>query len=667
MRLGALAAMFAIFAIARVTWADEPSSPGPPGAPGALADDDAGADTYAEAPEKKLDPLDVSVRGDRDTEPGGISLTRAETRLLPGAFGDPFRAIEALPGVAPIASGVPYFYVRGAPPGDVGYFLDGIRVPLLFHLGLGPSVVHPALIEKVELVPGGDPTLGRYAGGVVEGTLSRPWSRPHAEGQVRAVDAGALVEVPWADGAGAALAAGRYSYTALLFSLLNSAAALDYWDYAGRVTQEVAPGHRLTVFAFGAHDSLGEKDDVDPEKVTTLFDTTFHRLAFRYEHQVTPHTLAKYDLVLGLDSTALGEDQSVEDRMLDVKASVHHEVSDDVSLDVGVDLTADDYDMNLDQSDQEAFSEFFASRTDFVSSVYAVMRLGFGRIELRPSLRADLYVSGHENALGLDPGFAARLAVTPELTFEARAILASQMPSFIVAGPGFRPGLDQGGLQRAFHTSFGATIDMQDGWSFGATLFSVAFFEMNDALGTNALSGEGFPDGFDQFADRYDGQSYGIELSAKRRLTKRLGGIVAVTVARSERANYATDIFASGFDRTFVGSAALTYDFGHGWHGGIKQLLYSGAPLVTSHDDVIEQGGRLPPFYRLDWRIEKRFDIGETGYITLIAELLNGFFASEVIGQDCQTKLHGSTPYLRCDPNVIGPVSIPSLGVEGGF
>src|SRR5207249_4000018 len=52
------------------------------------------------------------------TPPAVTSLSKAEVRELPGAFGDPFRAIEALPGVTPIVSGLPYFYVRGAPPGN---------------------------------------------------------------------------------------------------------------------------------------------------------------------------------------------------------------------------------------------------------------------------------------------------------------------------------------------------------------------------------------------------------------------------------------------------------------------------------------------------------------------------------------------------------------------
>src|SRR5688572_4455728 len=78
-------------------------------------------------------PIDeVRVRGvvaPHEREAPKTSLDGREARQMPGAFGDAFRAIEALPGVTPIASGVPYFFVRGAPPGNTGYFIDGVRVP----------------------------------------------------------------------------------------------------------------------------------------------------------------------------------------------------------------------------------------------------------------------------------------------------------------------------------------------------------------------------------------------------------------------------------------------------------------------------------------------------------------------------------------------------------
>jgi hypothetical protein len=59
--------------------------------------------------------------------------------------------------VTPVLSGLGYFFIRGAPPNNNGYFLDEIRVPELFHIGLGPGVIHPGLLERVELYPGAAP------------------------------------------------------------------------------------------------------------------------------------------------------------------------------------------------------------------------------------------------------------------------------------------------------------------------------------------------------------------------------------------------------------------------------------------------------------------------------------------------------------------------------
>jgi len=65
-------------------------------------------------------------------------------------------------------SGLPYYYVRGAPPSAVGYFIDDVRVPYLFHFALGPGVIQPSLIEEVSLHPAAFPArYGRYAGAIV--------------------------------------------------------------------------------------------------------------------------------------------------------------------------------------------------------------------------------------------------------------------------------------------------------------------------------------------------------------------------------------------------------------------------------------------------------------------------------------------------------------------
>ena len=152
-----------------------------------------------------------------------------EIRQVPGAFGDAFRALESLPGVTPIVSGLPYYFVRGAPPGNTGFFIDGVRVPGLFHLGVGPAVMYPALIDHVDLFKGAYPvSFGRFAGGVLSAETVRPADHARADWTLRLFDAGALVEAPFgkqADGSpprGSALVSGRYGYPGLLLLHLRA-------------------------------------------------------------------------------------------------------------------------------------------------------------------------------------------------------------------------------------------------------------------------------------------------------------------------------------------------------------------------------------------------------------------------------------------------------------
>jgi len=218
----------------------------------------------ASQPSSSREPLapavEITVEGEKQEDLGAIHVPRGDTRLIPGAFADPFRVVEILPGVAPVLSGLPYFFVRGAPPGDVGYFIDGIRVPLLFHVGAGPSVIAPALVDRVELIPSAYPVrFGRFAGGIMAGDTTSPSSVGRAEAQARIFDAGAMVEEPFAGGRGSALVAARYSYTQALLSLVAPDYELGYWDYQARLAYRLSSKDRVMLFGFGAFDHLRNK------------------------------------------------------------------------------------------------------------------------------------------------------------------------------------------------------------------------------------------------------------------------------------------------------------------------------------------------------------------------------------------------------------------------
>ncbi|HVY44331.1 MAG TPA: energy transducer TonB, partial [Minicystis sp.] len=445
-------------------------------------------------PPKPPPPLEVNVLGQQP--PGSQSMTRAEVRLLPGAFGDPFRAIDALPGVTPIASGIPYFYVRGAPPGNVGYFLDGIRVPLLFHLGLGPSVIHPALVDRVDFFEGGYPAeYGRYAGAVVSGTTKPPAPELHGEGNVRVVDAGAMVEAPFDGGRGTALVGGRYGYTTLLLRLIAPDTNLSYWDYQTRATYDVTPRDRVSAFAFGSYDHWATRDSNG--KFQTLFDVTFHRLDLGYERALGGGATLRHDVTLGYDVTGLAEGRSVVDRMIDSRTSVVRPLSPDVDVRFGADMLfdaiANDLTRRGDDHMQKGFNALFPSRDDLSVGLRAdaVIRLG-SRLEITPGLRVDLYASGGNGDVGIDPRLATRLAITRWLRLVQADGLASQPPSFFLPGPALQPAL-VGGLQRSFQTSAGVETDLPWEVSTTVTVFRNAFFNMTDALGTQPNVGTHVP------------------------------------------------------------------------------------------------------------------------------------------------------------------------------
>ncbi|MFT3767092.1 MAG: TonB family protein [Minicystis sp.] len=644
---------------AEITFTAPPPEPAPvpaptPGAPSAGAAEP--------APPPPPPPLEVTVHGEVSA-PGVTSLTRAEVRLLPGAFGDPFRAIETLPGVTPLASGVPFFYVRGAPPGNVGYFLDGIRVPLLYHIGLGPSVVHPAIVDHVDLYPGGYPArFGRYAGGIVSGETREPSTEWHGEGSIRLVDAGAMLEGPLGD-KGSFFVSGRVSYTGLLLSAISSSLDLGYWDYGARATVHLTPRDDLTIFAFGARDYLGDKDDVTHEK-RTLFNTTFHRLDLRYDHRFGgPEDRIRQAVTFGLDHTGFDKGAGANDRMIAARTEITKRASDSVLIRAGLDAQVDGYSSDLAASfpDAGGFTSLFSDRIDLTMGVRADAVINVtSRFEVTPGLRADYFTSRGQTAVAINPRIAARLAITPRLRLIQAHGFASQMPSFILPGPGFQPDLS-GGLQHSFQTSAGLEADLPWDVSASATFFRNAFFSMTDALGTNPIpsNGDSFPDRFDR---RTLGSSIGLEVTVRRRLTRSLGGFIAYTLSRSER-YLGRSRAASSFDRTHVFNAALAYDFGKGYKAGTRLVFYSGYPLgdvAPSFIYDLRQTGRTPPFFRFDWRAEKQWRVGR-GRISLVLEMQNAMLAKETLQQDC------STSGKPCQPVQIGPVTIPSIGLEGGF
>jgi hypothetical protein len=165
----------------------------------------------------------------------------------------------------------------------------------------------------------------------------------------------------------------------------------------------------------------------------------------------------------------------------------------------------------------------------------------------------------------------------------------------------------------------------------------------------------------------------GLELFLRRDFTQRLGGFVAYTLSRTETTQGVAIVRAAS-DRTHLVSVVLGYDLGRGWRVGGRFFLESGRPYqvqcptpgcapgatVPMGPTPYVASGTLPPFYRLDMRLEKRWTFGSGSWLAGTLECFDVFDVAEPIGE-------------RYDParglvlDKQSPIILPSIGIAGGL
>jgi hypothetical protein len=176
------------------------------------------------------------------------------------------------------------------------------------------------------------------------------------------------------------------------------------------------------------------------------------------------------------------------------------------------------------------------------------------------------------------------------------------------------------------------------------------------------------------------GRTLGFELLLRRSLTKRLTGFVSYTLSRSTRKTGALRLVAAGtpfaplvrdevlseFDRTHVLNLIGAYDLGRGWRAGARFFYYTGRPYPRTFRGVPVppfNSERMSPFHRFDARLEKRWTLARGASISFVAEWMNFTLNKEVTSVDCNAS--GGLSIDTCTEKAIGPITLPSIGVEG--
>jgi hypothetical protein len=634
---------------------------------------------------------EVRVRGPR-RDVGAVTVPPSETRIMPGAFGDAFRFVDATPGVVAASSGLQAPFVRGAPPNATVAYVDGVRVPALYHVGYGPGVINSALLEAVTFYPGAPPArFGRFTGGVLSGETSRPSTTLRGGGTLRLYDAGAYAEAPIASGRGSVFAGARYSYPTLLLLLIAPRVDLTFWDYQARTTYRVSDSDEVSILAFGSRDVLGEKD---PAKQLLLTD--FHRVDLRYD-RVGPRDRARIAVTLGRD-VAGDAVANGAGTMFGTRALIERDVSTSVRARFGADMLFD----ALEPGTVVAGGPLggsrgrLAPRDDLALGMHADAQLRLGpRVDLTPGLRTDVlttrgseHVSFQANASAVptvDPRIATRVALTDRVALVSTFGLAHQRPGLAVPTADSTDILNRlmrpTGIQSSVQTSQGVDL------TTSLAILSVAgFYHRYEGLVDLTTGCEPDPATRTCRARRSSARSVGLEVTIKRPLTSKIGLLFAYTLSRATREAHLTSEpqvaeVATEFDRTHVLSAIGSWTVTPSIRVGARFVGYSGRPFSRTYLGFPVEpynAERLPGFYRIDLRAEKSWRIGTSGRVALVLEGLNVTANKETIAARCEPPpsaprgtLDGrrppGAPLDPCTFERFGPITIPSIGVEGSF
>jgi hypothetical protein len=364
-----------------------------------------------------------------------IDVSGEEARAVAGTSGDPMKVIASLPGVQQIIWPASVYVVRGANPGNTGFYLDGVRVPALFHIALGPSVIHPYLIAGVDFYPGAYPaTFGGFVSGIMAArTTPPPTDRVHASADVTVYDAGGIMTAPWNQGRGTVAVAARYSYTGALFSLLAADSTLRYGDYQLRVDHPLAGG-QATVFAFGALDELGWRNLNVPEYASLQF----HRMDLRWRRALGGGRLLAATTVGADWSRSTLFDRPIRARGLSVAPRLYYDRTlGVVDLLLGGDAIAQDFDTAVPDFGRRP-SDLGRSRQALTVGAHATLTLHAGpRLNIAPGIRGDFFAEQGVRRSIAQPRLDVAFHATDRLTLRANGGRFAQMPSLPVSVAGF--------------------------------------------------------------------------------------------------------------------------------------------------------------------------------------------------------------------------------------
>ncbi|MGS0535123.1 TonB-dependent receptor plug domain-containing protein [Pseudoalteromonas sp. SaAl2] len=629
--------------------------------------------TYADTPSNNENIEHVEVIYKRSSITSEITENTEKLITMPGAMGDPLRAVYALPGVVAAGGSMSEPAVRGSSPDDNLFEVDFMPAGYIFH-DFGSSIFNKYIIQDFQLYSAGYGTSYSDAtGAVFDVTLRNPKYQPITTTlDFTMFNAGVFVEGQLTQNTAFYLSA-RKSTLPLFFSsgeeLKNDDGepsgvtvndAPDDHDYQGKWIWDINNNNALTVSFTGAKDSVAagfnQRAELSLKNPEYQGDADFIR-EFSSQSILWDHFNKDFNLRLGIGSLnhsgrleygkqatlTQGYFDEEQQKQISYKARLnwrlnkaHQLVFDAAYYDNDTTLSYDgflytcteldpDCDLNkgerISGSDSLALDNYFAG----MSHIW----------DINESWQTEVGVQYQSNAYTDENFVMPRLAVSYYIndrnTINAKYGHYNRMQDvhYIMPGQG-NPNLLS---QTSKHSSLGFAQQLADEWSWSVEGY---YKSMNDLpLALN----DSYTDAAQLYSNDVTGRAYGVDLLINKNKTDKWYGWLALSYAKSERTderqNITRDYYA---DTPLVFNMVFNYQISEKWQGGFNFTARSGqtyTPIIGVKENPEFEGRFLPeygdPFserfdiyHRLDIRFERETDFwGLDG--VLILELMNAY------------------------------------------
>jgi len=606
------------------------------------------------------DAYEMTVYGREEVrEVARRRITLSEVKRIPGMGNDAVKVVQAMPGVARPMFGGTDVAVRGAPGWASRYYLDGVAVQALYHMGGLNSIYPSEALDGLDFYPGGFSV--RY-GGATAGVIEMRSRRPKTDRLQGHVDFsmmnGALfLEGPLNDRV-SFMASARRNFAGDLLKLYfehfdpgNTGIVIApfFWDYLARVDVDIDANHHLFVSMLGSRDSLGmfvPSMDRGSSEITGDIDgmnmlMMFHNLTVGLESKLSErwtNSLRVSGTYATFRMSMFGMANMEEMPWLwYVRDQLSFKASDNLTIHAGADIEYINEDLRMEMNTglnfimRDTISNWLLGTVGgYVSAEWQPVE----RLLLVPGVRYDHYPA-LSSAVANVPGLRinGRYDLTGEHTVKAAFGTYSQSPQPFVLHPTLgEPGLP---ATKAEHYVVGHEWQITDLISLDVQGYYNRMWDVARSYDTRIDHDPSREIQQSYFSDGR-GRMYGLEFMLRHSRSDKFFGWISYTLSRSDSwSKYEGEYILSGRDEPHHLQLLGSWKLPKNWESGVRARFVSGrptAPIIGTVENVgykniraiysDKNTTRQDPFFQVDVRFDKKFEY-EKWNLTYYVDLQN--------------------------------------------